>query len=170
MEKIRYPIGQFVAKSALSVEERNKCLQGISDIAKSLRDVLKDLDHEQLQVPYRPGGWTSQQVVHHMADNDINAYLRLKRALTEDEPVASSYREDLFAELSDYRDVPVQVSIALLESLHTRLVALLRGGSQNAFNRQFSTQALGRISIDTALQRFLWHNQHHIAQIASIIK
>ncbi|NHN30436.1 YfiT family bacillithiol transferase [Paenibacillus agricola] len=168
MDKLRYPIGHFVANPHLSVEERNHCIEQIPDISKSLKEVLENLDSEQLQIPYRPDGWTTQQVVHHMADNDMNAYLRLKRALTEDDPIASSYREDLFAELNDYRDVPVQTSLTLLEALHSRLFILLHSLSQVDFSRKFTTQALGPITIDIALQRFVWHNRHHIAQIRGL--
>jgi hypothetical protein len=169
VDKLRYPIGHFVPNPNPSVEERNNCIKQIPDISKSLTDVLKNLDHDQLQTPYRPGGWTIQQVVHHLADNDMNAYLRLKRALTEDEPVANSYREDLFAKLSDYRDVPIQMSFSLLEALHSRLITLLHSLSPEDFSRRFTTQALGLITIDIALQRFVWHNRHHISQIRSLI-
>lgn len=169
MDRLRYPIGHFVANPNSSAQERINCTKQIPGFSKSLRDILKNLDHDQLQTSYRPGGWTIQQVVHHMADNDMNAYLRLKRALTEDEPQASSYREDLWAELSDYQDVPIQTSITLLEALHSRLITLLHSLSPDDFDRTLKTQALGVITIDIALQRFVWHNEHHISQIRSLI-
>lgn len=100
----------------------------------------------------------------------MNAFIRLKRALTEDEPVASSYREDLWAELGDYEHVPIEVSIQLLESLHRRMYVLLQHLDAGDFDRRFTTQALGSITIDVAVQRFVWHNRHHIAQIRNFIQ
>jgi hypothetical protein len=168
VDKVRYPIGHFVPISNLSVEERNKFIKQISEISQSLRNILKDLNYDQLQTPYRLGGWTSQQVVHHLADNDMNAYIRLKRALTEDEPLSDSYREDLWAELSDYKDVPIETSLSLLEALHSRLIILLYGLNPDDFHRRLKTQVLGVITVDIALQRFVWHNRHHISQINSL--
>ncbi|MCL6603682.1 MAG: putative metal-dependent hydrolase [Paenibacillus sp.] len=170
MDNIRYPLGQFVPKSHLSEEERNQIIQQISGVSLTLKDTLKGLTEDQLQTPYRAGGWTVQQVVHHMADNDMNAYLRLKRALTEVEPLSDSYREDLWAELSDYKDVPIETSISLMELLHSRLTILLRGLQADDFARTLRTQVLGSITIEIALQRFVWHNYHHIAQIQSLRK
>ncbi|WP_338042334.1 YfiT family bacillithiol transferase [Paenibacillus alba] len=141
------------------------CIHQIADIVKTLRDVVNPLNYDQLQVSYRPGGWSTQQIIHHMADNDMNAYLRLKRALTEDEPIANSYREDLFAELNEYKDMPIEMSVLLLEQLHKRMITLLNSLRTEEFQRKFKTQALGLITIDIALQRFVWHNQHHISQI-----
>lgn len=160
MDKIRYPIGPFEPIINPSIEDRLYFIDQIPEIAISLRKILKGLKPEQLQVPYRLDGWTIQQIVHHLADNDMNAYLRFKRALTEDEPMSSSYREDLWAELSDYKDVPID----------RRFLILLKGLKPNDFNRKLRTQALGMITIDTALQRFVWHNRHHISQIGSLIK
>lgn len=168
MDNIRYPLGQFVLKSHLSEEERNQIIQQISGVSLTLTDTLKGLTEDQLQTPYRPGGWTVQQVVHHMADNDMNAYLRLKRALTEVEPLSDTYREDLWAELSDYKDVPIETSISLMGLLHSRLTILLRGLQADDFARTLRTQVLGSITIEIALQRFVWHNSHHIAQIQSL--
>ncbi|WP_326998803.1 DinB family protein [Cohnella kolymensis] len=120
MDKVRYPIGHFVPIPNPSVEERRNFILQIPELSKSLRNILKKLDSDKLQIPYRPDAWTIQQIVHHLADNDMNAYLRFKRALTEDDPLAHSYREDLWAELSDYKDVPIETSISLLELLHSR--------------------------------------------------
>ncbi|GMK41310.1 hypothetical protein PCCS19_43660 [Paenibacillus sp. CCS19] len=100
----------------------------------------------------------------------MNAYLRLKRALTEEQPKASSYREDLFAELNDYSDASIELSIALLEALHNRLVIVLKSLSEDQFQRTLQTGLLGIITIDIAVQRFEWHNRHHMAQIQSLIE
>ncbi|MNP71499.1 putative metal-dependent hydrolase YfiT [compost metagenome] len=98
----------------------------------------------------------------------MNAYIRLKRALTEEEPQATSYREDLWGELNDYKETPISISISLLESIHYRLIKILEGLKPEDYNRRFSTQVLGLISVDTALQRFIWHNNHHTAQIKEL--
>jgi hypothetical protein len=150
-------------------EGRNIVIDQIPEISRTLSEITRDLNHEQLQTPYRPGGWTIQQVVHHMADNDMNAYIRFKRALTEDEFLASSYREDTWAELIDYMDVPIDTSITLMESLHSRFTILLLKLPSSCFDRTLRTQALGVINLDIALQRFVWHNQHHISQIKSLL-
>jgi uncharacterized damage-inducible protein DinB len=165
----KFPIGDFVPILEPTNEERIDLINQIPQISRFLRDILKNLSFEQLQTPYRPGGWTIQQVVHHMADNDMNAYIRLKRALTENEPQTSSYREDLWADLHDYKLVPSEISLSLLEALHRRLFVLLEGINSEDFCRRFHTILLGEITVDTALQRFVWHNRHHTAQIKSII-
>lgn len=103
-----------------------------------------------------------------MADNDMNAYIRFKRALTEDQPAASSYREDLWADLSDYQDTPIEASIAILESLYMRFAILVGSLTPFDFERTFTSPAHGLMSLDMALQRFAWHNRHHIAQITSL--
>ncbi|MEW9697589.1 YfiT family bacillithiol transferase [Paenibacillus sp. SI8] len=169
MEKLRYPIGQFEPILNPSIEVRKNVVNRIPEITITLRSLLKDLKHDQLHIPYRPGGWTIQQIVHHLADNDMNAYLRFKRAMTEDEPLADSYREDLWAELIDYKITPVESSIVLLEVLHSRFLDLINGLNPSDFNKVLRTQVLGKITLDTALQRFAWHNQHHISQIKSLI-
>lgn len=170
MDSIRYPIGSFEAITDPTPEQRRSCIERILEIAVQLRKLLIDLRPEQLNVPYRPEGWTIRQIVHHMADNDMNAYIRFKRALTEPEPMASSYREDLWAQLGDYEHVPIEVSINLMESLHRRLYFLLQHLDERQYKRKFSTQALGLITVDVAIQRFVWHNSHHTAQIQSFLQ
>ncbi|CAH1203743.1 Putative metal-dependent hydrolase YfiT [Paenibacillus allorhizoplanae] len=167
MEQLRYPIGRFERIEQPTQANRDKWVSDIAETADLLRMTVLNLNQEQRLTPYRPGGWTVQQVVHHMADNDMNAFLRFKRALTEDSPVASSYREDLWAELSDYQ-VPIEVSIQLLESIHIRFVAVLRSLDPADYKKTFTSPVLGVLSLETALQRFVWHDRHHIAQIASL--
>jgi hypothetical protein len=120
---------------------------------------VQNLNTEQLLTPYRPGGWSVQQVVHHLADNDMNAYKS---------PIAGSYREELWAELSDYQDTPIETSLVLLESLHQRFVVLLCSLSPLQFHRTFLSPTHGTMSLDIATQRFSWHGRHHIAQIDSL--
>jgi hypothetical protein len=164
-EMLKYPIGKFLPDESHSDHKRKSYMKELGLIVPSLEEVVKHLDRIQLQAPYRPGGWSLQQVIHHMADNDMNAYIRLKRALTENEPMASSYEQDLWAGLHDYKETPIQVSVQLMRSIHTRMIHLLEGLDQGMFSRRFSTHVLGVITVDTAIQRFIWHNKHHIAQV-----
>lgn len=170
MDPIRFPLGLFEPVPNLSFEERRSFINQIPEITRTLRALLEHLNEDQLQIPYRPEGWTIKQIVHHLADNDMNAYLRFKRALTEDEPLSDSYREDLWAKLVDYKDVPIETSLILLEALHNRFFTLLNGLNPDDFNRKLRTRLLGTITLDTALQRFVWHNRHHISQIHSLIE
>lgn len=167
MEHLRYPIGRFERIEHPTHVERDKWVRDVAETVDLLRMTVLNLSLEQRLTPYRPGGWTVQQVVHHMADNDMNAFLRFKRALTEDSPVASSYREDLWAEQSDYQ-LPMETSIQLLESIHIRFVAVLRSLDPSDYKKTFTSPVLGVLSLETALQRFVWHDRHHIAQIASL--
>lgn len=164
-------IGQsFQPITPLSAEQRKQLEGQILTIVPSLRKILSCLREDELRTPYRPGGWTPLQIVHHMADNDMNAYLRLKRALTEDEPVANSYREDLWAELSDYSETSADISITLMECLHSRLYQLLQGLNAEDYVRKLRTEVLGTITIEIAVQRFIWHNQNHLRQIAAVTR
>jgi uncharacterized damage-inducible protein DinB len=167
MDHFRYPIGQFESIQNPTPEQLNKWIEDISEIPNILRLNVQNLTFEQLLTQYRPGGWTVQQVVHHMADNDMNAFIRFKRALIEDSPTAGSYREDLWAELSDYR-TPIETSLVLLESLHSRFVSLLRSLHLSDFQRTFTSPTHGVMSLDVATQRYAWHGRHHIAQITSL--
>ena len=168
MDTLRYPIGEFKAVQETTHEQRNQWIQSIAEMPSNLRQAVEGLKLEQLSTPYRPGGWTIQQVVHHLADNDMNAYIRFKRGLTEDHPTAGSYREDLWAELSDYRDTPIETSILLLESLHSRFVTLLVKLQPTDFQKSFSSPTFGDMTLDVAIQRYSWHGRHHIAQITSL--
>ena len=168
MNDYRYPIGQFEPIQQSTSEQRNRWIEDILQIPKILQLTVQDLNQEQLHTPYRPGGWTVQQVVHHMADNDMNAFLRFKKALTEENPTASSYREDLWAELSDYHNAPIETSLVLLESLHSRFAILLRSLQPSDYQRTFTSLTHGEMTLDVAAQRFSWHGRHHIAQITSL--
>jgi uncharacterized damage-inducible protein DinB len=167
MEDMRYPTGKFEEIKNPTSEQRNKWIGDIAETGKLLRRTVQNMSMEQLQTRYRPGGWTVRQVVHHVADNDMNAFIRFKRALTEDSPAASSYREDLWAELSDYR-VPVEASLGLIDSINIRFAALLGSLHPPDFTKTFTSPAHGLMSLDTAVQRYVWHDRHHIAQIASL--
>ncbi|MBB6732385.1 YfiT family bacillithiol transferase [Cohnella zeiphila] len=166
----RYPIGRFEPLPELTAEKRASLIRQLEGLAAELRRLVVNLSPDQLGMSYRPGGWSVRQVVHHLADNDMNAVLRFKRALTEEEPSASSYDQDKWAELPDYRETPIETSLDLLESLHCRFQVLLRALDPAEFRRTLRTEALGLITLDTALQRFVWHDRHHLAQIEGLVR
>lgn len=170
MDILRYPIGQFTPVQKTTEEQRKQFIESIVEMPSHLRQAVKDLTWEQLNTPYRPGGWTVQQVVHHLADNDMNAYIRFKRGLTEDQPISGSYREDVWAELSDYKDTPIETSILLLDCLRSRFVTLLLKLCFSDFQRSFTSPTYGAMTLDEAIQRYSWHGRHHIAQITSLRK
>ncbi|MCL6443168.1 MAG: putative metal-dependent hydrolase [Alicyclobacillus sp.] len=170
MDTLRYPIGQFTAVNELTEEQRKQVIQSIAETPDNLRQAVAGLGSEQLNTPYRPGGWTLQQVVHHLADAHMNAYIRFKRGLTEEHPVAGTFREDLWAELDDYKDTPIETSILLLEALHSRFVRLLVTLKPTDFERLVTSPTYGDMTLDVAIQRYSWHARHHIAQITSLRK
>lgn len=168
MEQWSYPIGRFAAEKHPTARHREQWFEDIAEMPKLLRLTLSSLTTEQLLTPYRPGGWNARQIVHHLADNDMNAYIRFKRGLTEEAPLASSYRQDVWAELSDYQDTPIEVSVTLMEALRHRFVQLLRKLTPEHFQRTVTSPAYGVMTLNEAAQRYAWHGKHHIAQIQSL--
>lgn len=167
VEDIRYPIGRFIATENTTEVQRQPIINLIADMPSRLREAVKGLSKEQLNTPYREGGWTVQQIVHHLADAEMNAYIRFKRGLTENHPVVGSFHEDLWAELNDYIDVPIETSLLLLDTLHQRFTSLLINLQPLDFKRMVTSPTHGNMSLEVALQRFSWHANHHIAQIIS---
>lgn len=133
-----------------------------------LRRAVNGLSLEQLDAPYRPGGWTVRQVTHHLPDSHLNSYTRFKLALTEDEPVIKPYMEDRWAELEDTRSTPIEVSLVLLEALHERWVTLLRSLSATEYRRAFRHPEMGLMPLSTSLALYAWHGKHHVAQITAL--
>lgn len=170
LELLRYPIGRFAGVANRNAEARNESIQIISQLAADLRIMVEPLTDEQLNTPYRPGGWTVRQVVHHLADTGMYAVLRFKRGLTEEEPQIPSYRQDLWAECSDYTEEPAESSLKLMELLNRRFVTLLNALEEADYNKIFVSAGLGTMTLDTAVQRYVWHNRHHQAQITSLIR
>lgn len=167
-EPIRFPIGQFEPLQNPTPEQRNKWIQEISEMPTLLRLTVENLSIEQLHTQYRSGGWTVQQVVHHMADNNMNAYIRFKKALTEENPIVSSYREDLWADLNDYKNTPIELSLNLIEAIDSRFTSLLASLTITEFERTFKSPTHGLMNLAVATQRYAWHGRHHIAQIESL--
>jgi uncharacterized damage-inducible protein DinB len=165
---LQYPIGRFEFPRAVSDEDRARFVEQIAQTPANLRAAVAGLSEEQLDTPYRPGGWTVRQVVHHVPDSHMNSYVRFRLALTEDEPTIKPYDESRWAELADSRTAPVETSLALLESLHERWVRLLRSLSSTDFRRQFRHPELGPVSLEKNLALYAWHGRHHVAHITSL--
>lgn len=168
MENLRYPIGKFRAEADVTDAKRRRCIEEIAGTPDSLRAAVDRLSAEQLDTPYRPGGWTVRQVAHHLPDSHLNAYVRFKLALTEAEPTVKTYDEAAWAELADARTAPVELSLTLLESLHRRWVLVLRSLSPLEFARTFRHPEWGTVTLDWYLQQYAWHGRHHVAHITSL--
>lgn len=165
----RYPVGPFQSRTELESGERRGMIDNIAAAPARMREAVRGLSDEQLDTPYREGGWTLRQVVHHVPDSHLNAYCRLKLALTEDEPVIRPYDESLWAKLDDVHTTPVEVSLTLLESLHARWVGLLRAMKDEDFRRTFKhPEHAGTQTLDWLVAMYSWHSRHHVAHITSL--
>lgn len=168
MNDIRYPIGRFVYDDGSGREPMQSLIEQIASTPANLRAAVTGLSQPQLDTPYRPGGWTVRQVVHHLPDSHINSYVRFKLALTEDEPTIKPYAEDRWAELADTKVTPIETSLTLLESLHARWVALLRSLTPEQWKRNFRHPELGLTSLEKMAALYAWHGKHHVAHITSL--
>ena len=166
---LRYPIGKFERPSEpLTPDQRREFIAVIAETPGRLSEVIAGLTSAQFDTPYRPGGWTVRQVVHHLPDSHMNSYVRFKLALTEDEPTITPYDEARWAELADSRETPIDTSIALLEHLHDRWVVLLRSIAPDGWSRKYRHPELGAVTLDQALALYAWHGRHHVAHIAAL--
>jgi hypothetical protein len=166
---LRYPVGKFEYEGEPDARQRTAWIGEIAAAPAALRGALAGLRDDQLDTPYRPGGWTVRQVAHHVPESHMNAYIRFKLALTEDTPTIKPYEEARWAELPDVRATPVSVSLDLLDALHRRWVSLLRGMAESDFRRAFhhpetrATMPLGRV-----LGLYAWHGRHHTAHVTAL--
>jgi uncharacterized damage-inducible protein DinB len=165
---LRYPIGQFRRKDSYSAAEQKDHIERIRQTPQNLKKALTGLSDAQLDTPYREGGWTVRQVAHHIPDSHLNAYLRVKLALTEDRPVIKDYQENDWARLADTRNTPLEVSVALLEALHGRWAILFESLSEADWKRQYLHPVGGPTSIEVVLAMYVWHGEHHIAHITNL--
>ena len=170
MDDLRYPVGKFHYDSAAGPEQKQAFLEEIAQTPAKLRSAVAGLDDTQFETPYRPGGWTVRQVVHHVPDSHLNSYVRFKLALTEDEPTIKTYAEDRWAELPDNKATPVEVSLTLLDSLHDRWVRLLRSLTPEQWKRSFRHPELGPMTLEKTLALYAWHGRHHVAHITELRK
>ena len=165
---LRYPIGRFARPAETTDETRAGWIEEIAAAPENVRGAVAGLADEQLDTPYRPGGWTVRQVVHHLPDSHLNAYVRCKLALTEEEPAIRTYQEARWAELPEARTAPPAVSLALLDSLHERWVLCLRSLPPAAFARTWKHPEWGVLTIGDLLGLYAWHGRHHVAHITAL--
>ena len=168
MSDLRYPVGEFQKRDKLSSAERREMIDQIAATPARLREAARGLDPQQLDTPYRDGGWTVRQVVHHLPDSHLNAYTRLKLALTEHEPVIKPYDEAAWAKLPDSQQVPIETSLVLLETVHERFVTILRAMSEQQFERKFTHPDHGLMTLDWLVAMYAWHGRHHVGHVTSL--
>ena len=165
---LRYPIGEFKFEGPLTNDARRDFIDKIADTPARLRAAVAGLTAEQLDTPYRDGGWTVRQVVHHVPESHMNSYIRFKLAVTEDEPTIKPYFEDRWAQLDDANQAPIELSLDLLQTLHGRWVWFLRSLKDADFQRTFLHPELGSVSLDKNVALYAWHGRHHVAHITSL--
>jgi hypothetical protein len=164
----KYPIGGFAAPETITPDDRTGAVATLAELPEQLRNAVDGLDYGQLSTPYREGGWTVRQVVHHVPESHMNSYIRFKLALTEDEPVVKPYDEAAWARLADVLSAPIEVSLGLLENLHRRWVILLEGLGENDWKRTFRHPELGPVSLENNLALYDWHSRHHLAHVTRL--
>lgn len=169
LDDLRYPTGPFTAQPELSSEDRTAMVDEIAALPSLMREVASGLSDEQLDTPYRPGGWTLRQVVHHVPDSHMNCYIRFKWALTEDRPMIKAYFEDRWAEAEEAKTGDIEMSLTLLEALHIRLVTVMRNLTDAEWARELNHPEIeGPLSLTHMLQLYAWHGRHHVGHIRSL--
>lgn len=169
-QALRYPIGRYSPPSEITSEHRTVWIAELESLPDRLNDAVKGLSDDQLDTPYRPGGWTVRQIVHHFPDSHLNSYTRFRLALTEQSPTIKPYAEAAWAELPDAKSAPIEPSLLLTGALHKRWVMLLRLLSDGDFKRTFRHPEHGEITLDWTLGLYAWHCRHHIAHITELRK
>ncbi len=168
-QDLRYPIGKFARPAHLSADERVAAIQHIAELPEKLRDAVDGLSESRIDTPYRDGGWTVRQTIHHVADSHMQSAGRIRLALTEDWPQIAPYKENLWAELADARTQPVETSLQLLDALHARWVVLLRSLPETYWTeRGYKHPESGNQTLDQVLALYAWHGRHHTAHITSL--
>jgi hypothetical protein len=166
-EQLRYPIGKFIVPVSYTQEDMRGWITTIKDLPGKLRNAIINLNEKQLDTPYRPGGWTIKQVVHHLADSHMNALIRFKWALTEDKPTIKAYTQTDWALLPDYK-LPVEPSLKMLEGIHQHLIALFEGLNEEQWDRYFIHPETGaNIAVKRNLAMYAWHSEHHLGHITN---
>ena len=165
---LRYPIGQFDLTAPIIPEQRTTYISQIEEAPAKMRAAVAGLSNEQLATPYRPGGWTVRQVVHHVPDSHVNSYMRFKLAATEDQPLIRTYHEERWAELDDAKNAPLDVSLDFLETLHRRWVMFLKSLSEDDLKKSFQHPDWGLVTLDKAIVWYAWHGRHHVAHITAL--
>lgn len=169
LEQLRYPVGRFEMPAAYTRELLDEWISILAALPSWMDGCIENLDHDQLRVPYREGGWNIQQIIHHLADSHANAYIRLKLALTEDNPTIKPYDQDAWAELPDVDAVPVNVSVTMLHTIHRRVVVLLRALAPEQWERTYyHPERKQTFTIWQMAANYAWHSRHHFAHIMQL--
>ncbi|MBS1644816.1 MAG: putative metal-dependent hydrolase [Bacteroidetes bacterium] len=169
MEQYSYPIGRFQASDQFQPEQVNNWLDSLEALPKWLEIIIENLDAAQLASPYREGGWSMEQVIHHLADTHMNAFIRCKLTITENLPTVKPYDEKLWAETPEISTVPVNVSITLLHALHRRWIALLQTFDEADWKRQyFHPESQQQVSLWQVIELYAWHSRHHMEQLRGL--
>jgi uncharacterized damage-inducible protein DinB len=164
---LSFPIGRFDREAPISPDMRAAALREIAALPGHLRSAVAGLDDDRLETPYRPGGWTVRQVVHHVADSHMNGFIRMKLALTEDTPTIKPYDQDAWAMLPDMK-LPIEVSLSLVDAVHQRWAAVAAALTSADVERAFRHPDLGTLTVDRHLQLYAWHSRHHVAHITRL--
>jgi uncharacterized damage-inducible protein DinB len=164
----RFPTGPFHFNPDVTPEIRRQAIAAIREAPSALRAAVRGLDERQLNTPYREGGWTVRQVVHHVPESHMNAYIRFKLALTEDTPTIKPYDEHAWSTLADVPRAPIETSLVLLDALHARWVTLLELLGPADFERRLVHPETGPMPLDRLLQMYAWHGRHHVAHVTTL--
>jgi uncharacterized damage-inducible protein DinB len=168
MEDLKYPIGKFNFPGNYSPPERKQLIKEISTLPSRLRKAVEGMSEGQLQTQYRPEGWTVRQLINHISDSHINAFVRLKLALTEDNPTIKPYNEDAWVRLADTREMPIENCLLLLEVLHQKWVFILDSLIEENFQRTLRHPESGLMTVERLLGMYAWHGNHHLAHITRL--
>lgn len=170
MEELRYPIGRYEKKPSVSPRDVAKWIDEIEALPTDLRAAVSGLTDDQIDTPYRDGGWTVRQLIHHIADSHLNAYIRFKLGLTEDTPSIKPYQQDDWAKLPD-SEMPIAVSLDMLESIHKRWVTVLKSMDGEQLNREIYHPEYDKIIVlKSFIGNYAWHGKHHLAHITNLKK
>ena len=168
IDDLRFPTGKFHFNPEVTPDIRRQSIAAIRETPSALGAAVRGLTEAQLNTPYREGGWTVRQVVHHVPESHMNAFTRFKLALTEDNPTIKAYNEDAWAKLGDVARTPVETSLVLLDALHQRWVTLLEVMRPEDFGRPLVHPDSGPQTLDRMLQMYAWHGRHHTSHITAL--
>lgn len=166
LEALRFPIGRLNYDPTDFSAKKEDRIQTLESLPQTMRTLVAQMSEQELNTQYRPEGWTARQVIHHVADSHMNAYIRFKWGLTEDSPIIKAYDETAWAELEDYKNTPVEVSLQLLENLHNRWTNLLRSMTDEQWNKEISHPDWeNKLSLKFLLTQYDWHSRHHLGHL-----